>query len=174
MAQTVKINGVTYNGVDKVQIPLASDPEQLQVYVNTDDANAVAGSIKAGDSAWVRGKKVEGTMPVNAGVDKTLDTTTPSVDIPEGYTPGGQVQIQVEQRSVTPKTSAQTIEPTAGKVLGKVSVAAIPADYINTDTATAEAADITKGETAWVNGKLVTGTHTDPKITLANGVLSIV
>lgn len=174
MAQTVKINGVTYNDVDKVQMPLATDTSKMVVYVNTDDANAVAASIKNGDSAWVKGKKVDGTMPVNEAVDKTLDTGTTSVVIPEGYTPGGEVKIQVETKSVTPTKSAQDVTPASGKVLGKVTVAAIPAEFVNTNGATAEASDITNGETAWVNGKLVTGTHTDPAFTLANGVLSIV
>lgn len=174
MAQTVKINGVTYNDVDKVQMPLASDTSQMVVYVNTDDANAAAGSIKNGDTAWVKGKKVTGTMPVNAAVSKTLDTSTTSAAIPEGYTPGGTVQIQVESKTVTPTKSVQSITPTSGKVLSKVEVAAIPADYISTADATAEAGDIAKGETAYIAGKKVTGTHTDPAFTLANGVLSIV
>ena len=174
MAQTVKINGVTYNDVDKVQMPLATDPSQMVVYVNTDDANAVAASIKNSEKAWVKGKLVTGTMPVNAAVDKTLDTGTTTVAIPEGYTPGGEVKIQVENKSVTPSKSAQDVTPASGKVLGKVTVAAIPAEYVTTTDATAEAGDIAKGETAYINGTKVTGTHTDPAFTLANGVLSIV
>lgn len=174
MAQTVKINGVTYNDVDKVQMPLATDTSKMVLYVNTDDATAVAASIKNGDSAWVKGKKVEGTMPVNGAVNKTLDASTTSVSIPEGYTSGGEVAIQVETKSVTPTKSAQEINATAGKVITKFTVGAIPADYINTDDATAEAGHIAKDETAWVKGKKVVGTHTDPAFTLANGVLSIV
>lgn len=174
MAQTVKINGVTYNDVDKVQMPLATDTSQMVVYVNTDDANASAASIKNGETAWVKGKKVTGTMPVNPSVSKTLDTSTTSTSIPAGYTPGGEVSIQVETKNVTPTKSAQDITPSSGKVLSKVSVAAIPAEYVSTADATAEAGDIAKGETAYVGGKKVTGTRTDPTFTLANGVLSIV
>jgi hypothetical protein len=107
-------------------------------------------------------------------VSKTLDTSTTSHSVPAGYTEGGTVQIAVEEKSATPTKSAQTITPTSGKVLGKVNVAAIPADYITTTDATAEAADIAKGETAYVGGKKITGTHTDPAFTLANGTLSIV
>lgn len=174
MAQTVKINGVTYNDVDKVQMPLATDTSKMVVYLNTDDATAAAASIKNGETAYVGGKKVEGTMPVNGAVNKTLDASAPSVTIPEGYTPGGEVAIQLETKTVTPSKSAQEVTSTAGKVLTKVSVGAIPAEYVTTTDATAEAGDIAKGETAYVNGKKVTGTHTDPAFTLANGVLSIV
>ena len=174
MAQTIKINGVTYNDVDKVQMPLASDTSKMVAYLNTEDANAVAGSIKDGETAYVGGKKITGTMPVNGAVGKTLDASNPSVTIPAGYTPGGDVTIQPETKSVTPSKTAQDVTPADGKVLTKVSVGAIPAEYVTTTDATAEAGDIANGETAYVGGKKITGTHTDPAFTLANGVLSIV
>lgn len=207
MAQTVKINGVNYDGVDKVQMPLASDPSQMVVYVNTDDANAVAASIKDGDTAWVKGKKVEGTMPVNGTVGGKIAARDGSVSIPKGYTDGGAVTIDdaekaklipgnirqgvtvlgvggtmspsegvnAQEKTVTPTKSQQVVQPDSGYThLDKVTVGAIPEQYITTTDATAEAGDIAKGETAYVNGKKVTGTHTDPQFTLANGVLSIV
>lgn len=174
MSNTVKINGVTYNDVDKVQMPLASDTSKMVVYVNTDDADASADSIKSGETAWVKGKKVTGTMPVNPEIVKVLDVTNTSVSVPDGYTTGGEISIEVESKTATPTKAAQDITPAAGKVLGKVSIAAIPAEYITTTDATAEAGDIANGETAYVGGKKVVGTHTDPVFTLANGALSIV
>ena len=46
MAQTVKINGVTYPDVKAIEMPLASDPSVIVTYPDTSDANAVAESVK--------------------------------------------------------------------------------------------------------------------------------
>lgn len=174
MAQTVIINGVSYQDVKEIKIPLASNPNTLMIFPDTTDGTAAAGDIKAGKTGYVDGVKVTGSMPVNGAVDKTLDINTPSVTIPAGYTEGGTVDIVAETKTITPTKSAQNVTPTSGKVLSKVTVNAIPAQYITTTDGTAAADDIKKGKTAYVNGAKVTGTHTDPQITLANGVLSIV
>lgn len=105
------------------------------------------------------GESVAGTMVNNGAVSKTLDTTNPSYTVPKGYHSGaGTVKITTEEKSVTPTKSAQTITPTSGKVLSKVSVAAIPAAYITTADADAVAANILDDKTAYVNGAKVTGT----------------
>lgn len=94
------------------------------------------------------------------GVTGTMDST-------EG--------MKAQTKNVTPTKSAQTVTPDSSyNCLSSVVVAAIPAEYITTIDATAAAADIIKGKTAYINGKKVTGTHTDPVITQTNGVLSIV
>lgn len=107
------------------------------------------------------GETVAGTMTNNGAVAKTLDATSnnQSYTVPAGYHSGsGKVSIALETKSTTPTKSAQTITPTAGKVLSSVSVAAIPAEYITTTDATAAAADILDDKTAYVGGKKVTGT----------------
>lgn len=173
MSQTVKINGITYDGVKEVKMPLATDTSKLVTYNDTSDADATAEQIKNGATAYVDSKKVTGTMPVNGAIDKTLDIDTPSITIPKGYTDGGAVDIVVENKTATPTKEAQDITPTSGKVLAKVTVNAIPAQYITTTDATAEAADIKSGKSAYVNGAKVTGTHTDAQFALTDGVLSI-
>lgn len=173
MAQTVKINGVTYNDVKQVKMPLASDPNTLITYADTSDATATAEQIKSGSTAYVGGNKVTGTMPNNGAIDKTLDTSTTSFTVPKGYTDGGTVDIVVENMTATPTKSTQSITPTSGKVLAKVTVNPIPADYITTTDANAEASHIAKGKTAYVGGAKVTGTHTDAQFALSDGVLSI-
>lgn len=108
------------------------------------------------------GETVSGTMPNNGAVSKTLDATTTSYTVAKGYHSGaGSVKIVPETKTVTPTKAAQDITPTSGKVLTKVSVAAIPANYIDTTDATAAEGEILSGKTAYVDGEKVEGTMVD-------------
>lgn len=206
MAQTIKINGVTYNDVKHLRAPLASDETKMAIFPDTSDATAKAASIKEGETAYIDGEKVEGTMPVNSAVDGEISTKDGTVNVPEGYTPGGSVGIsdaekakiipnnirqgvtvlgvegamssteglKSQAKEVTPTKSEQVVTPDSGyNALSMVTVGAIPTAYITTTDANATAEDIKDGKTAYVNGKKVVGSHTDPAFTLANGVLTI-
>ena len=116
-------------------------------YVDTSDATATEGTILSDKTAYVGGVKVVGTMPNNGGVNKTLDTSTPSFTIPKGYHDGtGAVGIVTETKTVTPTKSEQTVNPASGKVLSKVTVAAIPAAYQDVTGVTAAAGDVLDGK----------------------------
>ena len=131
-------------------------------YIDTTDATATAATILDGETAYVGGVKVEGSMPNNGAAEKTLTTTETSYTIPEGYHNGeGTVIIVPETKTVQPSRSEQNVTPTTGKVLSKVTVGAIPANLIDTTDATAEASDILSGQTAYVNGVKVTGSMTN-------------
>ena len=91
-------------------------------------ATATAAQILKGQTAWVNGAQVTGTMVDNGAVNKTLSAGG-SYTIPAGYHNGS----------------------------GKVTVSTLASQ---TD-GTATAAQILKGQTAYVDGKLVTGTMTN-------------
>lgn len=92
--------------------------------MDTSGADAVAGHILSGKKAGVKGSLLTGTMPNNGTVTKTLDTSTTSVAIAQGYHDGnGKVSLTTETKTVTLSTSAsQDITPSTGKVLSKVTV----------------------------------------------------
>ena len=114
------------------------------------------------------GTTTTGTMYNNGAVSKTLDATTgnQSYTIPAGYHNGnGKVTVVLEEKTATPTTTTQNITPTAGKVLSKVTVSAIPAIYGDATEADAVAANILSGKKAIVKANnvatMVEGTMTD-------------
>ena len=90
-----------------------------------------------------------GTMPDNGAVEKVLDATTGNQEytVPAGKHSGtGKVSVVLENKSATPAEAAQDITPTKGKVLGKVTVGAVPDKYKDVSGVTAGAADVLDGK----------------------------
>ena len=129
------LSGVTVNAI----------PE---AYQDVSSVTAGAGDVLTGKViVTANGTVTAGEMVNNGAVDKTLDATTITYTIPKGYHSGsGKVQIVLETKTVTPTKSAQDITPTSGKVLGKVTVAAIPAKYQDVSGVTASAANVLDGK----------------------------
>ena len=144
-----------YYGLSDVKV--AAIPSNLQ---DVSTVTAAAGDVLSGKVIVdAEGKQVAGTMSNNGAVAKTLTVDETSYTVPKGYHSGaGTVSVSLEEKSVTPTKSAQAIEPTDGKVLSKVTVGAIPAEYVTTGDATAVAANILDGKTAYVDGAKLTGT----------------
>lgn len=150
-----------YYGLSAVSI--AAIPE---AYQDVSSVTAAAGDVLATKTfVTANGTVTAGTMTNNGAVSKTLDATSSnqSYTVPSGYHNGnGMVSIVLENKSATPTKASQDITPTAGKVLGKVTVAAIPADYQDVSNVDATAGDVLAGKTiVLANGTEVEGTMTN-------------
>lgn len=135
-------------------------------YQDVTGVTAVAADVLTGKNiVGTDGVVIEGTMTDNGTVTKTLDATADnqSFTIAAGHHSGeGAVTIVLEQKTATPTKTAQTITPTKGKVLDKVTVAAIPADYQDVTGVTATAADVLVGKKIVdAEGTVITGTMAD-------------
>lgn len=91
MAQNVIINGVTYNNVPEVDIPKSGGGSAK--FYDTAGANASAGDILTGKTAFGASGSVSGSMANNGATGGTISTKAGSVTIPAGYTSGGTVSI---------------------------------------------------------------------------------
>lgn len=79
----------------------------------------------------------------HGAVSATLSVSASSYNVPEGYHDGGgTVGIVLEEKSATPGASSQQITPSTGKVLSKVTVAAIPGNMADVSGVTAAAGDV--------------------------------
>lgn len=131
-----------------------------EAYQDVSSVTAAVGDVLTGKViVMADGTVSTGTMANNGAVSKTLDATTITYTIPNGYHSGtGTVKIVLETKTVTPTKSAQEITPTTGKVLSKVTVEAIPDNYVDTTDGDATAAELLDGKFAYVNGVKVEGT----------------
>lgn len=131
-----------YFGLSDVTIAPIPDNYQDVSGVTAAAADVLTGKL----FVTAQGVSTAGTMPNNGTVNKTLDATTVSYTIPKGFHSGsGTVTIIIEARSVTPTKSEQIIAPTSGKVLSKVTVAAIPDKYQDVSPVTAKQNTVLEG-----------------------------
>lgn len=150
-----------YYGLSDVTV--APIPE---AYQNVSGVTAAAGDVLSGKVIVdATGASVSGEMANNGAVTKTLDagSNNQSYTVPEGYHNGkGKVSITLETKTATPTKASQDITPTSGKVLSKVTVAAIPAAYQDVTNVDAVAGDVLDGKTiVAADGTEVEGTMPD-------------
>jgi len=135
---------VGYYALESVTVYPIPDAYQDVTSVTATAEDTLTGKIFVAADGTV----VTGTMPNNGTVDKILDCTTLTYTIPKGMHSGtGKIQIIVETKTVTPTKAVQEITPTDGKVLSKVTVAAIPDAYQDVTPVDATAADVVVGKT---------------------------
>lgn len=150
-----------YYGLSAVTV--GAIPENYQ---DVSATTAEEGDVRA-NKVFIKsdGTTATGTLTDNGAVSKVLDATkdNQSYTVPDGIHNGkGAVSIVLENKAATPTKAAQDITPTAGKVLGKVSVAAIPAKYQDVSGVTAAAEDVVEGKKiVAADGSVVEGTMAD-------------
>ena len=115
--------------------------------IDTSDATATADCIRAGYSAYVNGEKVAGTIP-DFGERTYIPTTEDQYCLPGHYISGIQ----------TIKGDVNLIPENIKKGVSIFNVEGTLQENLDTSDATATAADIREGETAYVNGEKITGT----------------
>ena len=147
-----------YYGLSDVTVAAIPD-----AYQDVSSVTAAAGDVLTGKIVVTAdGKVTTGTMPNNGAVSKVLDTGTTTYTIAKGYHSGtGSVKITTEAKTVTPTKESLQVTHSTGKVLSKVTVAAIPSNFIDTSEGDATASDILSGKIAFVGGLKVTGTMPD-------------
>lgn len=95
---------------------------------NTQDANAVAAEILTTKSAYVKGSKVDGTMPNRGAVSGTISTIAGEYTIAQGYHDGsGKVSIDSTEQAKLIATNIRegvTILGVTGSMSGSEGVSA--------------------------------------------------
>lgn len=128
-----------YYGLSGVTVEAIPD-----TYQDVTTVTATAGDVLVGKIIVAAdGTVITGTMTNQGAVSQTLDTSTVSYTVPKGYHNGtGKVSVVLEEKSAIPTKAEQTVTPTTGKVLSKVTVDPIPDEYQDVSGVTAGAADV--------------------------------
>lgn len=189
MAKNVVINGVTYQNVPSVEIPL-SGASGNAVFTDTSDATLDSGDkMLSGNTAYANGVKYTGSITSKSGTDITAIGDT--VTVPAGYYSSQQSKSVASGSATAPSTisgsSASVSTGTNTLTLSKtISVTpTVSAGYVSSGTAgnsnvSLTASVTTKGATTYTpstsdqtiaSGTYLTGAQTisgDANLTASN------
>jgi len=134
MAQNVIINGVTYNQVPEVDIPLSGGGTAK--FTDTSDATATAAQMLANATAYVNGAKITGNISSKSAA--TITPTASDQTIASGQYLSGTQTVEgivvanltsaVLANGVTVKVGTATDDDSVMSVTGALSAAVISQD----------------------------------------------
>lgn len=158
MAKSVKINGVTYENVPSVDIPLSAGTGDATFYETSADDGAAA-DVLSGKTVHSLGGPITGSMANNGAVTAMITTKAQSVAVAAGYHNGsGTVSIDSgeQDKLVTDNIRAGVT------VLGVSGKAAVVDTTVSSDPITA--ASVMSGKKGYANGALITGAASVPTV----------
>lgn len=164
MAQTVVINGVTYNNVPKVEIPKSGSGTAS--FYDISDSTAAAGDVVSGKYFYTSGgTKTQGSIQSKSASDITSSVLT--VTVPAGYYSAAASKTLTDASLVSGNIKS-------GATIFGVSGATNVVDTTLSSGA-AGAANIMSGYSAYANGSLIEGSATVPTVSqdASTKVLSI-
>lgn len=113
MAKNVKINGITYNNLPAVNIPLADNSGNNARYVDTDSGDAATGDIRDGKKAWVDGVEITGSM-TEKNAASYLPSGSDQQIAASQYLKGAQTFKAVQVQNLSPGNIAQGVTVKVG------------------------------------------------------------
>ena len=170
MAQNVVINGVTYQNVPSVEIPLSGTTGTAEFY-DTSDATLDSGDkMLSGNTAYADGTKYTGTIATKTGTDIAASGDT--VTVPAGYYASQQTKSVASGSATAPATisgtSASVSTGTNTITLSKtISVTpTVSAGYVSSGTAGNSSVSLTASVTTKAAATITPGTSNQ---TIASG-----
>lgn len=144
MAKNVTINGVTYQNVPYVQIPLTADPSENAEFYDTSDATlASGGQMLSGYTAYANGTKYTGSIASKSSSDLTVSGAT--VTAPAGYYSSSASKAVASGSATTPTDSiTSTVTISVNSSTGLITASAsgsksitpnVSAGYVSAGTA---------------------------------------
>lgn len=102
MAKNVVINGVTYQSVPSVQIPLSGASGNAEFFDTSDATLDNGGKMLSGNTAYANGVKYTGSIATKTGTDITASGDT--VTVPAGYYASQQTKAVASGSATGPAT----------------------------------------------------------------------
>lgn len=136
MAQNVVINGVTYQNVPEVDIPISGGGTAK--FVDTSDANAAQGEMLSGKTAYVNGSKITGNISSKSAANYLPSSSDQTISSGQ-YLSGNQLVKAVVctnltaaniKSGVTVKVGCADDDDSVTSVIGSLSSATVSQDGV--------------------------------------------